>query len=242
MPTSSPAFEPSALLNDDTTEVGAVHLGVVVVADAAGRPVRVRETDKLTGAFATPAEVAAVARRPRDVEPARVRRPRGGCAPVAIQGVAMIRRPPARRRAVPRCLGRPAASSAGGRRSRLLRCAADDAGGGRARPGAGRARWRGHPPAGPRRAAPGRPLAPGRRPATARWRPDPHEAILLLHGYTGSIAPDLVEYGPYLRRTAAVLGLDFRGHGDSDDGPSTFGAARGRGRRGRPRPGWASGA
>ncbi len=55
------------------------------------------------------------------------------------------------------------------------------------------------------------------------WRPDPHEAILLLHGYTGSIVPDLVEYGPYLRRTAAVLGLDFRGHGDSDDGPSTFG-------------------
>jgi predicted NUDIX family phosphoesterase len=56
-----PAFEPWALLNDDTTEVGAVHLGVVVIADAAGRPVRVRETDKLTGAFATPTEVVAVA-------------------------------------------------------------------------------------------------------------------------------------------------------------------------------------
>jgi len=55
------------------------------------------------------------------------------------------------------------------------------------------------------------------------WRPDPHEAILLLHGYSGSIAPDLVEYGPFLRRTAGVLGLDFRGHGGSDDGPSTFG-------------------
>ncbi len=55
------------------------------------------------------------------------------------------------------------------------------------------------------------------------WTPDPHEAILLLHGYTGSIVPDLVEYGPFLRRTAAVLGLDFRGHGESDDGPSTFG-------------------
>ncbi len=55
------------------------------------------------------------------------------------------------------------------------------------------------------------------------WTPDRHEAILLLHGYTGSIAPDLVEYGPYLRRTAGVLGLDFRGHGGSDDGPSTFG-------------------
>jgi predicted NUDIX family phosphoesterase len=56
-----PAFEPVALLNDDTTEVGAVHLGVVFVADAAGRPVGVRETDKLTGSFVEPAEVAAVA-------------------------------------------------------------------------------------------------------------------------------------------------------------------------------------
>lgn len=55
------------------------------------------------------------------------------------------------------------------------------------------------------------------------WAADPHEAILLLHGYSGSIAPDLVEYGPFLRATAGVLGLDFRGHGDSADGPSTFG-------------------
>ena len=55
------------------------------------------------------------------------------------------------------------------------------------------------------------------------WRPDPHEAILLLHGYNGSVAPDLVEFGPFLRRTASVLGLDFRGHGGSDDGPTTFG-------------------
>jgi pimeloyl-ACP methyl ester carboxylesterase len=55
------------------------------------------------------------------------------------------------------------------------------------------------------------------------WRPDPHEAILLLHGWSGSIAPDLVEYGPFLRRTAGVLGLDFRGHGDSDPAATTFG-------------------
>ena len=55
------------------------------------------------------------------------------------------------------------------------------------------------------------------------WSPDPYEAILLLHGYSGSVAPDLVEYAPFLRRTANVLGIDFRGHGDSDDGPSTFG-------------------
>jgi predicted NUDIX family phosphoesterase len=56
-----PDFEPLALLNDDTTDVGAVHLGVVFVADAAGRPVAVREHDKLTGAFAAAGEVAAVA-------------------------------------------------------------------------------------------------------------------------------------------------------------------------------------
>lgn len=55
------------------------------------------------------------------------------------------------------------------------------------------------------------------------WQPDPYEAILLLHGWTGSIAPDLVALGPTLRRTAGVLGLDFRGHGGSDDAPTTFG-------------------
>ena len=58
-----PAFAPVALLNDDTTEVGAVHLGVVFLTEAGGRPVAVRETHKLEGAFATSAEVAAVADR-----------------------------------------------------------------------------------------------------------------------------------------------------------------------------------
>jgi predicted NUDIX family phosphoesterase len=51
------------LLNDDRTGVGRVHLGVVFVADARGRPVAVRETDKLSGAFAAPAEVRAVGDR-----------------------------------------------------------------------------------------------------------------------------------------------------------------------------------
>lgn len=55
------------------------------------------------------------------------------------------------------------------------------------------------------------------------WTRDPREAILLLHGWSGSIAPHLVEYGPFLRRTAGVLGLDFRGHGGSDGSPTTFG-------------------
>jgi pimeloyl-ACP methyl ester carboxylesterase len=55
------------------------------------------------------------------------------------------------------------------------------------------------------------------------WTLDPHEAIVLLHGSSGSVAPHLVEHAPYLRRTAGVLGLDFRGHGESDDSPTTFG-------------------
>ena len=56
-----PEFRLVGLLNDDTTPVGSVHLGAVYVADAAGRPVAIRETDKLAGAFATRHEVAAVA-------------------------------------------------------------------------------------------------------------------------------------------------------------------------------------
>jgi predicted NUDIX family phosphoesterase len=55
-----PAFEPVGLLNDDTTPVGAVHIGIVVLADAAGRLVEIRETDKLSGSFVTTDEVAAV--------------------------------------------------------------------------------------------------------------------------------------------------------------------------------------
>ena len=58
-----PAFRLVGLLNDDTTEVGAVHLGAVYVAEADGRPVTIRETDKLTGSFVEPHEVAAVADR-----------------------------------------------------------------------------------------------------------------------------------------------------------------------------------
>jgi len=56
-----PDFRLVGLLNDDTTAVGQVHLGAVYVADAAGRPVEIRETEKLSGGFATPEAVAAVA-------------------------------------------------------------------------------------------------------------------------------------------------------------------------------------
>ncbi len=61
------AFEPEfrlvGLLNDDTTDVGRVHVGAVFVADAAGRRVAVRETAKLSGAFASLEDVLAVADR-----------------------------------------------------------------------------------------------------------------------------------------------------------------------------------
>ena len=55
-----PEFRFLGLLNDDETEVGRVHLGAVYVAEAGGRPVRVRETEKLEGAFAEAAAVRAV--------------------------------------------------------------------------------------------------------------------------------------------------------------------------------------
>jgi predicted NUDIX family phosphoesterase len=58
-----PEFELLGLLNDDSNPVGAVHLGVVFSVEAEGRPVSVRETDKLVGDFAEPAEVAASAER-----------------------------------------------------------------------------------------------------------------------------------------------------------------------------------
>src|SRR6185503_8165991 len=55
-----PEFELIGLINDDTTDVGSVHVGAVYVADARGRDVTVLETDKLRGAFADPDEVARV--------------------------------------------------------------------------------------------------------------------------------------------------------------------------------------
>jgi predicted NUDIX family phosphoesterase len=56
-----PAFRLVALLNDDTTEVGAVHLGAVYLAEASGRPVAIRETHKLSGSFVSPVDVEAIA-------------------------------------------------------------------------------------------------------------------------------------------------------------------------------------
>jgi predicted NUDIX family phosphoesterase len=58
-----PEFELIGLINDDTTDVGSVHVGAVYVADARGREVAILETEKLSGAFADPDEVARVVDR-----------------------------------------------------------------------------------------------------------------------------------------------------------------------------------
>jgi predicted NUDIX family phosphoesterase len=58
------AWEPQAdflgVLNDDSTPVGQVHVGLVFAADAAGRALAVRETEKLRGSFVEPFEVRPV--------------------------------------------------------------------------------------------------------------------------------------------------------------------------------------
>lgn len=48
------------ILNDDTTDVGSVHLGAVYVLDAHSGEVRVRETEKMTGRWATVDELETV--------------------------------------------------------------------------------------------------------------------------------------------------------------------------------------
>ncbi len=58
-----PEFRLVGLLNDDSNLVGSVHLGVVFEVQADGRAVAVRERDKLTGRFATVAEVRATSER-----------------------------------------------------------------------------------------------------------------------------------------------------------------------------------
>lgn len=48
------------ILNDDTTDVGSVHLGAVYLLDAHDPNVTVRETDKMTGRWAPLAELPAL--------------------------------------------------------------------------------------------------------------------------------------------------------------------------------------
>jgi predicted NUDIX family phosphoesterase len=57
----TPDFRPVGVLNDDDNSVGAVHLGLVFAAQANGRPVEIREREKLEGRFASRTEVKAVA-------------------------------------------------------------------------------------------------------------------------------------------------------------------------------------
>ena len=54
-----PEFRLVGLLNDDSNPVGSVHLGVVFEVQADGRPLDVREHEKLTGAFADADALAA---------------------------------------------------------------------------------------------------------------------------------------------------------------------------------------
>jgi len=58
-----PEFRLVGLLNDDSNPVGSVHLGVVFVVEADGRPVAVRERDKLTASWADGGELRAAAER-----------------------------------------------------------------------------------------------------------------------------------------------------------------------------------
>jgi predicted NUDIX family phosphoesterase len=55
-----PGFRLVGLLNDDTTDVGSVHVGIVYEVEAGGRPVAIRETDKLSGSFVSLDEANAV--------------------------------------------------------------------------------------------------------------------------------------------------------------------------------------
>jgi predicted NUDIX family phosphoesterase len=52
-----PEFRLLGMLNDDSNPVGSVHLGVVFEVQAGGRPVQVREHDKLAGRLVEPGEV-----------------------------------------------------------------------------------------------------------------------------------------------------------------------------------------
>ncbi|HJT63422.1 MAG TPA: NUDIX hydrolase, partial [Candidatus Limnocylindria bacterium] len=54
-----PEFTPIGLLNDDRNPVGSVHLGLVYEVDAAGRPLSVREHEKLSGRLASAEEIRA---------------------------------------------------------------------------------------------------------------------------------------------------------------------------------------
>lgn len=59
----TPDFELLGVLNEEDAGVSSVHLGLVYSADAAGRPIAIRERDKLSGEFVDRAAVAIVSDR-----------------------------------------------------------------------------------------------------------------------------------------------------------------------------------
>ena len=73
-----PTLEPLGVLNDDDNAVGAVHLGLVFAADAGGRPVAIRERDKLEGGFATDGRGRRGGHQAGDMERPFVRIPENG--------------------------------------------------------------------------------------------------------------------------------------------------------------------
>jgi predicted NUDIX family phosphoesterase len=58
-----PTFRLVGLLNDESNPVGSVHLGVVFEVHADGRPIAVRERDKLTARMADADELTAAYER-----------------------------------------------------------------------------------------------------------------------------------------------------------------------------------
>ena len=87
-----PEFEFLGLLNDDTVAVGVHHLGMVYVADAAGRPVAIRETDKLSGSFESIESARAVYDRMETWSQLALEAVDGPGAPVDPDTVAAARR------------------------------------------------------------------------------------------------------------------------------------------------------
>jgi predicted NUDIX family phosphoesterase len=64
---SGPAeLRAAGFLNDDATDVGAVHFGLVAVADARRAEVAIRETELMSGRFVPRAELIELCRRERD--------------------------------------------------------------------------------------------------------------------------------------------------------------------------------
>ncbi len=65
LPTGAPLrLRPIGLLNDDTTAVGAVHLGLVYALDATDLSVSIRETTAMSGGFEPLASLRALAEDP----------------------------------------------------------------------------------------------------------------------------------------------------------------------------------